>query len=197
MASGLLEDHPWHELRLEDVMAAAGLTRTAFYRHFDDRQALLMAMLDQVNAGASEAGTTWKQGTGDAVAELRAGLAELAGAMRRHGRLMQAVADSAAHDPEARAAHDEMIESFSRVTAARIRADVATGQSAVRAPDEVSTALVLMNERLLLAAYGRPPYPADDTVVETMVEVWVATIYGREALDRAEPVAGAGAQRST
>src|SRR4051794_3851725 len=76
-ASGLLEELPWHELRLEDLMAAAGLTRTAFYRHFDDRQALLMAMLEQISTDVSAAGATWKQGAGDDVAELRAGLSEL------------------------------------------------------------------------------------------------------------------------
>ena len=192
-ASALLEEHRWHELRLEDLMSAAGLTRTAFYRHFDDRHALLMAMLGQVNNGVGSAGSAWKQGTGEAVDDLRAGLAELAEAMRRHGRLMQAVADSAAQDPDTRAAHEQMIAAFSQVTAQRIRADVAAGHSAVRAPEEVATALVRMNESLLLAAYGHPPYPDRDSLVETMVEIWAATIYGRDALERAD----AEGQRST
>jgi len=196
-ASGLLEEHRWHELRLEDLMAAAGLTRTAFYRHFDDRNALLLAMLEQVSIEAGSAGTSWKLGGGDPVTELRNGLAELTTSMRRHGRLMQAIVDSAAQDPETDAAHERMIAGFSPVTADRIRADVAAGHSAVRDPLAVATALVRMNEALLLTAYGAPPYPEDDTVLDTMVEIWTTTIYGREALDRAEARTGAEAQRST
>lgn len=193
-ASHLLEERRWTDVRLEDVMAAAGLSRTAFYRHFDDRQTLLLAMLEQVREHVGEAGTDWKNGTGDPVRALCDGLAELTAAMQVHGRLMQAIADAAAYDPGIRAARLEMLALFDAVTAHRIRADVAAGRSRVRLPDQVAHALVRMNESLLLDAFGVPPYADRDEVLATMCEVWVSTIYGREALDAYAPP---GAQRST
>jgi TetR/AcrR family transcriptional regulator, ethionamide resistance regulator len=188
-ASHLLEERRWADLRLEDVMTAAGLSRTAFYRHFVDRRALLLAMVDAVRGPVAGSGLAWKNGEGDPVVALRTGLGELAAAMRDHGRLMQAVADSAATDAEMRAAHDDMVRRFVAVTAERIGADVAAGRSRVRAPERVADALVRMNESLLLDAFGAPPYPDTETVVATMLEVWAATIYGRERLDAHDPPA--------
>lgn len=186
-ASRLLEERRWTDLRLEDVMAAAGLSRTAFYRHFDDRHTLLLAMLEEVRDHVGETGIDWKTGTGDPVSALCVGLTELAAAMQEHGRLMQAIADAAAYDPGIRAARHEMIGFFDAVTAQRIRADVAAGRSRVRLPDQVAHALVRMNESLLLDAFGHPPYADRREVVATMCEVWVTTIYGREAFDAYAP----------
>jgi len=186
-ASRLLEERRWTDLRLEDVMGAAGLSRTAFYRHFDDRHTLLLAMLEEVRDHIGETGMAWKSGTGEPVSALCVGLTELAAAMQEHGRLVQAIADAAAYDPEIRAAREEMVGFFDDVTARRIRADVASGRSRVRLPDQVAHALVRMNESLLIDAFGRPPYADQREVVATMCEVWVTTIYGREALDAHAP----------
>ena len=198
-ASSLLEEHRWADLRLEDVMAGAGLSRTAFYRHFDDRHALLLAMLDEVRDRVGGTGLAWKNGVGDPVAALCTGLAELADAMAAHGRLMQAIVESSAYDPDIRTARVQMEDRFAEVTADRIRADVATGRSRVRSPDLVAEALVRMNESVLLEAFGRPPYPDRDEVVATICEVWIATVYGRDALDAYAPPAPVAIppQRST
>jgi AcrR family transcriptional regulator len=191
-ASQLLEERRWPEVRLEDVMSAAGLSRTAFYRHFDDRHTLLLAMLEEILHHIGATGADWKEGRGEPVAMLCTGLGELTAAMRQHGRLVQAVADASAGDAEMRAARRQLLQEFSAVTSARIRADVEAGRSRVRDPEAVADALVRMNESLLLDAFGQPPYPPDEAVTATMCEVWVSTVYGRDALDACEP-----AQRST
>jgi len=161
-ASGLLEEHRWTDVRLEDVMSAAGLSRTVFYRHFDDRHTLLLAMLDEIRQHIGSTGAAWKAGDPHPVSALCTGLAELTTSMQEHGRLMQAVADAAAY---------------------RIRADVAGGHSRVRDPERVADALVRMNEALLLDAFGSRPYADPAEVRATISEIWVTTIYGREALD--------------
>src|SRR6476619_144819 len=185
-ASVLLEQRPWNELRLEDVMTAAGLSRTVFYRHFDDRATLLLSMLDEILQHMGATGTAWKQGVGEPVSALRTGLTELSEAMRTYGRLMQAIADSAADDAETRTARAGLVQAFVAVTADRIRADVDAGRSGVRDPWAVADALVRMNESLLLDAFGRPPYPDPGEIAAVMTEIWVCTIYGRRALDELE-----------
>ena len=198
-ASGLLEERRWHELRLEDVMGAAGLSRTAFYRHFDDRDAMLLAMLDEVREHIGAAGPDWKNGVGDQAVALRTGLVELTEAMRQYGRLMQAIADSATYDAGMRSAREELVQGFTDVTAARIRAEVAAGRSGVGAPQDVAEALVRMSESHLLAAFGHPPYPETSDVAATIYEIWASTIYGREVLEAVPPHEAQryGAQRST
>lgn len=181
-ASRLLEEHRWADLRLEDVMREAGLSRTAFYRHFDDRDALLLAMLDEVRVHIGATGQAWKEGVGDPVVALCAGLRELTEAMREHGRLMLAIADSSSHDPQIRAAREELDEQFAAVTAARIAADVAAGRSQVTDPGRVAAALVRLAESELLHAFGQPPYPDVAEVGRTLCEIWGATVYGREAM---------------
>ena len=194
-ASVLLEQRPWNELRLEDVMTAAGLSRTVFYRHFDDRATLLLAMLEEILEHIGATGTAWKQGVGEPVGALRTGLSELSEAMRKYGRLMQAIADSAADDAETRTARAGLVQAFVAVTADRIRADVDAGRSSVRDPWAVADALVRMNESLLLDAFGRPPYPDPGEIAAVMNEIWVCTIYGRRALDELD--APEPPQRST
>jgi AcrR family transcriptional regulator len=188
-ASRLLEQRRWPEVRLEDVMGEAGLSRTAFYRHFDDRETLLLALLEEVAGSIGAVGGEWKSGAGTtaqgglerATGQLRRGLAELDAAMREHGRLVQAIADAAGYDADLRAAREAMVAAFVADTAVRIDADVRAGLSVVEDPGGVADALVRMNEALLLRAFGQPPYPADDEVVQVMVEVWTATVYGRPA----------------
>lgn len=180
-AAALLEERRWHDIPVEDVMAAAGLGRTAFYRHFGDRGGLLLALLEDVKAAVDAAGSTWKTTpSDDPVGDLRTGLAELTEVMRGHSRVLQAVVDEAAHDPEIERAREALIGYFTGATAARIEADVAAGVSQVEQPYEVASALVRMNESYLLAAFGRPPYPEPVGITQVIAEVWEATIYGRQ-----------------
>ena len=181
-AATLLEERRWRDVPLEEVMARAGLARTAFYRHFDDRGALLLALLDRVRVGVDESGSVWKSvtpdGATDSEADMRAGLAELTEAMVRHGRLMQAVADESPSDAAIAAAHEGMVAHFVDVTAARIAADVAAGRSRVARPQETADALVRMNEGVLLHAFGRRPLGDPHEVSDVLASIWIATVYG-------------------
>lgn len=175
----LLEARPWPDVPLEDVMAATGLTRTAFYRHFGDREQLLLALLGDAGGRLEAAGRAWKEGSGEPLEELRAGLEEMTAAMVDHGRLIQAIVDAAAHDPDVRAAFAELVRGFVDVTAARIRSEVAAGRSDVRDPEDVAAALVRMSQSHLLAGFRRRPFGDPARATATLTEIWCATIYGR------------------
>jgi TetR/AcrR family transcriptional regulator, ethionamide resistance regulator len=162
-------------------MAAAGLSRTAFYRHFEDRDQLLLALLEHAGLQLQDSGAAWKRGEGEPVAALRAGLAELTAAMVEHGRLIQAIVDASGHDPDLRAQYDELVDGIAAVTAERIRHETAAGRAAVGDPDEIATALVRMSEGYLLTAFGRAVHPDAGRVTRALADVWCAAIYGREA----------------
>jgi AcrR family transcriptional regulator len=180
----LLEDRAWAEVSLDEIMRRAELSRTAFYRHFDDRELLLPALLEDVGVRLDEVVATWTESEGDPVAALRRALDALARTWERHGRLLQAVGDAANHDPAITAGYMELADRMVAVVGERIAADVAAGRSTVRDPQEVGRALVWMNDRYLEALFGRPPLGDAARAAEALAEVWIATVYG--------PVSGPG-----
>lgn len=178
-ARRLLEERPWHAITLEEVMTDAALTRTTFYRHFDDRDLLLVALLEEIGAELDAAGEPWKRGAEDPIAELRANLRTLTDLFHAHGRLLQALSDAAAQDSELRRAYLTLADRLVETSAARITAEVDAGRSAVRDPAEVAAALVWCNERYLLTRFGRHPLADPATAAAALAEVWITTIYGR------------------
>ena len=48
-AGRLLAERPFRELTVDDLMAATSQSRTAFYRHFTDRQDLLVHLIGDLN----------------------------------------------------------------------------------------------------------------------------------------------------
>src|ERR1700736_758627 len=58
----LLRERPYRELSVEVVMAQTGLTRTAFYRHFDDVTELVLRLLEDVGRELYTVGELWLPG---------------------------------------------------------------------------------------------------------------------------------------
>ena len=174
----LLEERPWSEVSLEAIAARADLTRTAIYRHFDDRRALLLALLEDVGLRLDLVADPWERGEGVGPEALRAALAELAGVFAEHGRLLRAIADERAEDRDVDAAYSELGARLTSSAAARIAREVAAGRSRVEDPEEVAAALVWMNERYLLERFGRTPLGDPARAAAALAEVWIRTVYG-------------------
>jgi AcrR family transcriptional regulator len=181
-ALALLEQQPWSEISLEQIMSRADLTRTAFYRHFDDRQLLLVALLEDVGVGFDDAAAEWWGGEAeDPVAALREGLRELTQIYVEHGRLLRAVSDAANQDPDIRTIYGELAERLIKASAERIAAEVEAGRSTVSDPESISRVLTWMNERALQDAFGQAPLGDVDRTAAALGDVWIAAIYGNGA----------------
>ena len=178
----LLEERPWPDLPLDEIMRAADLSRTAFYRHFEDRQALLLALLAELEDAFTEAGAPWKAAAADPPGALRDGLLDLTALFVRHGRVLQAVTEASSRSDELRDTYLAMAEGLIATTAARIAADVEAGRSAVADPDGVARALTWMNERYLLFSLGREQRVVPATVIETLATIWTRTLYGERRI---------------
>ena len=182
-AHGLLEQRGWTEISLEDIAEAAQVARTAFYRHFEDRQHLLTAMLDDVGLELGHVADTWTAESNGGIEELRRSLSGLTDIFVEHGRLLEAISDTARHDAEIGALYGALAESLVTATAARIDRDIATGRSHVPAGEsfEVARALTWMNERYLLASFGRAPFSDPAAVLNALFTIWISTLYGSPA----------------
>jgi AcrR family transcriptional regulator len=180
-ARDLLEAAPLSGLSIEAVANRAELTRTAFYRHFADVNALLLALPAELGDDLGEVSGAWERGEGeDPREELRAALVALTRVFERHGRLLQALADASAQHPPVAAAYRALGVQFGASAAARIVADVESGRSVVTDPEQVAYALVWMNERYLLDQFGREPLGDPAVAAATLAEIWIRTVYGRD-----------------
>jgi TetR/AcrR family transcriptional regulator, ethionamide resistance regulator len=180
-ARELLEDRPWSQVGIEDVTQRAELTRTAFYRHFDDRQTLLLALVDDVGVGLDLIADPWERGEGEPIPALRAALRELVRVFHEHGRLLRAISDAATQDPDVAAMYADLGARLSASAAERIATEVAEGRSRVADPQEVGSALVWMNERYLLDHFGQAPLGDPERAAEALTEIWLRVVYGSDA----------------
>ena len=119
-AGRLLRERPFRELTVDDLMAATSQSRTAFYRHFTDRQDLLVHLIRDLNEELWEMSAGWLRGSGDPLAEGRDALERLADVYAAHGPLLRAIAEAPATTPTSRL-YRNLVHGFVDATAARIR----------------------------------------------------------------------------
>lgn len=178
-ARDLLENKPWAEVTVNEVMAAAGQSRTIFYRYFGDRQSLLLALMEGFSEEMATLGEDWLKSNGDVLERLQADLDRLVEVFAAHGSVLRAIAMAADEDPDVAAGYSAMADRFIDITAQRIRMDVAAGESDVEDPEEVARALVWSTERYLVKSFGETGSPArTEEVKRTLHRVWLRTIYG-------------------
>jgi len=166
-AERLLGDRPYRELTVEEVMQAAGLSRTVFYRHFDGLPELVLSLFEEVTRGL--------------MAELRAapgpgatrGILQAAvDAYAEHGGLLRAVDEAASHDADIETAYRTVRDAFTGVMAGQIQDGMAAGRIRPGNAYELARALNLMNASYLLETLGRDPDFDRGLAVETLMAVW-------------------------
>jgi AcrR family transcriptional regulator len=107
-ARRLLRDRSFGALTVGDVMAEAGLTRTIFYRLFDDLPAMAAALLpDSDDPLIDQVGRLESQHPDVVVPAMIDGLVAV---YAQHGRLLRAMADAARQDPAFAAQLDTALE---------------------------------------------------------------------------------------
>jgi AcrR family transcriptional regulator len=71
-AAGLVAERGYHEVGMTDIGAAAGITGSAIYRHFDRKSAVLATMFDRVIDDLSADAAKIAESDADPLAALRA-----------------------------------------------------------------------------------------------------------------------------
>ena len=182
-----LEEHPFREMTVEGIMVRTGLSRPAFYAYFRDRYDLVTRLLDGVGGLLFALDWRWLSGGpgGDEakkvlVDALRAG----SQTFLEYGPVLRAISDAAGYDARVEQVYRHgLIERLISAVAERISRDVEAGVSpSALDSEETARALVLMTERYLLDAFGRPGQRPSrrerEAVFGTLEEIWVRTLYG-------------------
>jgi len=166
------------DLTVEGITREAGVSRSAFYVYFGDKEELLLGALeDLIGDHRDRLGKCWSAGP-DPRASLSRGLLETARIYAANSDLLGLAFETATYDEEARelwtALLDEVIESTSsRIRELQVEGSIASGLDA----DALAEGLVLMTERSLqvnLAQGGRTAEGA----AATIDAVWAAALFG-------------------
>jgi TetR/AcrR family transcriptional regulator, ethionamide resistance regulator len=182
-----LEEHPFREMTVEGVMVRTGLSRPAFYAYFKDRYDLVTRLLEGVGGLLFALDWRWLSGTADGndvrkvlVDALRAGSETFV----EYGSVLRAISDAAGYDARVEEVYrGGLIQRLVAAVAARISRDIEAGVTSEELdPEQTARALVLMTERYLLDAFGRPERRPSrreaEAILDTVEEVWVRTLYG-------------------
>lgn len=175
-ADRFLRERPFRELSVEVVMAETGLTRTAFYRHFDDVTALVLRLLEDLGNEIYPVAARWgaKAGSDYPQPALEA-LEAIVDFFARNGPLIRAIAQAAVYDERIERAYSAGQQGFTEITTAALDRLVQLGQLDVPDPRAMARALNRMNQAFLLDEFGSGE--GDRRIaLETLTTVWLRTL---------------------
>jgi AcrR family transcriptional regulator len=165
------------DLTVEGVTRAAGVSRSAFYVYFGDKEELLLGALEDLIADHRERlGGCWAEGD-DPRRALERGLYAVARTYADNSELLGLAFETATYDEEVRELWMALLESVIETTTDRIRSlqrdgVIADGLDA----DALAEGLVLMSERSFQVNLGDGDLAAD-AVAAAVTKVWWAALF--------------------
>jgi TetR/AcrR family transcriptional regulator, ethionamide resistance regulator len=175
----LLEERPLHEISVDDLARGAGISRPTFYFYFASKEAVLLTLMDRLVEQA-RAGIELSRLAEEPPEVLRRALASIHDTFGDHRAVATAAATARAASAEVRDLWSGVMETFVQETTEVIESERARGAAppGVAARD-LAVALNSMNERVFDASFAKEaPAVAEDSILDTLVEVWLRAIYG-------------------
>lgn len=173
-ANRLLRERRYRDLTVEDVMDEAGLTRTAFYRHFDGIASIVLGLsadlLSQVVEEADAGDPTDRE-------VMRRQLALTVDAFREYGPLFLAFDDAAHQDQRVEEALRTFTDHIVDVTTELIERGVALGHTPPMPVRDVAEALHAMTRHYLLDLVARDLNFNRDRALTALMTVWTRTTW--------------------
>ena len=174
-AESLIEQRPYADISVEDVMAATGLGRTAFYRYFPDLDSvverLMARLVDEIGAASAE----WILSE-DPLEPLADAVRRLVLVYRDHGRVLQAFEDAARAGTELRAKWNELLGSMVGPLKSHLLRLMSAGRAHVVLPEQTIDALAIFTERYLLSVYGTGDEMDIEWPAVVLLQVWTRTL---------------------
>lgn len=176
-AEQLLDARPFAEISVDDLAKGAGISRPTFYFYFGSKEAVLLTLWERV---IREADAALEDAASNATSKdvWGPGIKVFFDTFGAHRGVT--VAASGSNNAEIRDVFAKFMQKWIDFTAATIEAERRRGAAPQTLPaHDIATALNLMNERTLLAAFaaetpGIPP----DRVLDSLVHVWTCAVYG-------------------
>ena len=176
----LLRDNALDDLTVTDIAESVGMTRSAFYFYFENKEAAVAALSEQMYAGAAAGAAPLLAMSGTPRERIEIQMRGLVDTWSSFRHLYRAMLDSR-HKPEVRAMFDAGRESFIAPVAAVIDAERKAGL-APPGPDSIALATLLLelNDHAVERLARGDVLPVEDRI-EALVTIWLRAIYGTEA----------------
>jgi AcrR family transcriptional regulator len=172
----LLGERPFKDVTVDELARRAGLSRTAFYFYYPDKNEVLKGAAEAVAAEVYAEADRWWHGEGPPEQLVREALDGIADVYRAHADMLRAAVEATTYDDGFRTFYEALIRRFVTATADHLRRESAAGRLRSLDPDPIAEALVWMAERCnhaLLLLEGRP----QAEVVESLTSIWVHALY--------------------
>ena len=178
-AAEILAEAGMAGLSVSAVMARAGVSRTAFYRVFDDIYTVVDAVLRPITAELVAASGDWFRGQTGSPQVVHANLLSFARAYHPHGPTLEAIAVGAAFDPGLQVTWDSLVTAFSDQTETAITRDQQAGVID-RALDAhgAAQALTWMGEQTSRRLMGRRHAGTPEDYANLLTPIWTRTLFG-------------------
>jgi len=174
-----LWSRPFREMTVNSLMAMTSISRSAFYRYFEDVHGLMKALLTRLESEIFEGVSPWLSDDGDPVALLYESLAAEVRICYRHGPFLKAVSDAAATHAGLEDEWNWFLDRFDDAVSERIVADQELGLIAAFDPRPVATALNRVDAAMYVRAFGHRPRRRREPVQDAITRVWISTLYGQ------------------
>ncbi|WP_372791498.1 TetR/AcrR family transcriptional regulator [Paraconexibacter sp.] len=177
-AEALLSEVRFRDLTVDDVMARTAMKRSNFYTYFNDRNELVMRLVDRIAGEMFAATEPWLSGENpDRVAALRQGLRAVVRIWSQHAAVLAAMNEASHHDEVAQQFFRGGIvqEYIDRITLL-LRREKRDGITAVRNPGETARALILLNVNYMterVTGEGARP----ESVATALEGIWIPVLY--------------------
>jgi TetR/AcrR family transcriptional regulator, ethionamide resistance regulator len=179
----LLETRPLAEISVDDLAKGAGISRPTFYFYFASKEAVLLTLLDRViNEADSALEAMADEPDRDGPGMWRTGINVFFETFGSHKGVTWAGAAAMSSSAEVRELWSTFMQKWIAYSASVIETERERGAAPDTLPAlELATALTLMNERALFASFvGEQPCVPEAHVLDTLVHIWVGSIYGEE-----------------
>ena len=173
-ARAVVAERPFAQVSVGAVMERTEMTRPAFYRHFADLPALLLALVGDVATRLQEVGVAWATSPTYGPLNARRHLGALVDVVADDLPLIRALLEAARQDEQVAAMRRSVDDQLCEAMAAGLRLAVQRGEIDGMDEEQVARAMVA-----LLQAYV-PDALADgvsrERVAEAVWTIWVRTL---------------------
>ena len=172
--------HQFREMTVNSLMASTDVSRSAFYRYFDDIHKMMETLLKMLAEEIFTSSNAWVDGVGDPVALLNEAYEGLTQTCYRYGPFMRAVSDAASADERFEKDWVQFLGAFDDAATIRIEADQAQGLIVPFDARPVAFSLNRVNAYTFIDAFGQRPRSKPKPIQDALARIWISTLYGAE-----------------
>ena len=136
-----LWSRPFRDMTVNELMSTTSISRSAFYRYFDDAHGLMGALLSRLESEILAGVSPWLSDEGDPVALLHESLAAEVQICYRYGPFIKAISDAAGTSEQLEDEWGCFLDRFDDAVSERVVADQELGLIEVFDPRQIATAL--------------------------------------------------------